>query len=401
MSDYDTQKTAQIRLVLTDYESELNAIDIETNQEKAQILSAIEAEESEIKSLLEQYRQIKRRKEIDGVKSSYQNLNEFKQNLLLKIKLESQIDDEQRLFSAVNDEQRVSTGLDLNQANGYDRPQLVATQATDIIPRSDVPQEDAIVPDEPDPVEEPEVAQLIQFIEDKSPQELVKFYPNDVSEVLPSFNLNDTRVRDRVLQRYQKRDLNIYKSLLKLYQKPNIIEVNNIPDFEALSTQDKEYHEFLLENYPLSLPFFWFLINREPDSIRYVVMEFAIDHIIQTNTLDKDPYRRELSLNLSELLEMNNEAPLSEFLRDLFLCFHPQRVSQKTNSRNKYFDYMDSLITTQSTLQYSDVLLLWNHMKKSGYHVVSSADFSPISSIENPQNNNGKSIAPPSEHDLL
>lgn len=400
MSDNPEQKSAQIRLILADYQSELNAIDIETNQEKTRIISAIEAEELEIKSLLEQYRQIKRQKELDEVESSYQNLSEFKQNLLLKIKLESQVTNDEAILSS-----------NQNQASDYEQSQLVVTQSTDIVPPTNLSQPDifpknAIVSDispEPDIPPEPEVAELIQFIEDISPQELVKFYPHDVSKILPSFNLSNTVVRDKVLQRYQKRDLDIYKSLLKLYQKPDLANSNNIPDPDSLSTQDRKYHNFLQINYPSSLPFFWFLINREPDSIRYVVMEFAIDHIIQTNTLDKDPLRQDLTLNLSELLEMNNEAPVSEFLRDLFICFHPQRVSQKPNSRNKYFDYMDRLVTTQSTLQYSDVLLLWNHMKKLGYHVVSSADFSPTLPTQDSQsqNGNGKNIAPPSEHDLL
>ena len=87
MSDYTEQKTKQLRLILSDYQSELNAIDLETTKEKAQILSAIETEELEIKSLLEQYRRIKRHKEIDEVKSSYEELTQFKQNLLLKIKI--------------------------------------------------------------------------------------------------------------------------------------------------------------------------------------------------------------------------------------------------------------------------------------------------------------------------
>lgn len=401
MSNTPDQISAQIRLILKDYQSELNAIDIETKQEKTRILSAIEAEELEIKSLLEQYRQIKRQKEIDKVKSSYQNLSEFKQNLLLKIKSESHLTDKELMLSG---DQNQNQNQNQNQATNYEQPQLVATQSTDTIPQSNISSENAIVSNdstEPDIPPEPELAELVQFIEDKPPQELVKLYPHDVSEILPSFNLGDTAVRDKVLQRYQKRDLDIYKSLLKLYQKPDLAKSNNIPDPNSLSTQDKKYHDFLQINYPLSLPFFWFLINREPDSIRYVVMEFAVDHIIQTNTLDKDPLRQDLTLNLSELLEMSNKAPRPEFLRDLFICFHPQRVSQKPNSRNKYFDYIDRLVTTQSTLEYSDVLLLWNYMKKSGYHVVSSADFKPIAPTEDTQNNNGKSIAPSSEHDLL
>ena len=110
--------------------------------------------------------------------------------------------------------------------------------------------------------------------------------------------------------------------------------------------------------------------------------------------------RRDLSLRLSELLEMNNNAPLADFLRDLFICFHPQRVSQKSNSRNKYFDYMDSLITTQSTLQYSDVLLMWNYMKKSGYHEVSSADFSPMPPTDENSSNGSLNLAPESDRDI-
>ena len=238
-------------------------------------------------------------------------------------------------------------------------------------------------------------------MEERSASEIVKLYPADVSQIIGNFDLNNATVRDRLLKHYRQRDLDIYKSLVKLYQKPNLAEFDDVPTPDSLSEEDRKYHEFLQANYPLSLPFFWFLIDREPDSIKYVVMEFAIDHIIQTNTLAGDPHRRELSLRLPELLEMNNDAPLKEFLRDLFICFHPQRVSQKANSRNKYFDYMDSLITTQSTLQYSDVLLMWNYMKKSGYSEVSSPEFDLTIPTADDSQNNHKSLAPNGDLDIL
>ena len=443
MSDYAEQKINQLRLILSDYQSELDAIDIETDKEKARILSAIESEELEIKSLLEQYRQIKRHKEIDKIRSSYESLTQFKQNLVLKIRSESQSIDTQNLLS---DEQpqasnHESLQLDIDNPQQSDREEdepLDSTVAPTVIPDANPeidevnasgvrPALDEDATHKSSPLElsargtvdddgnltaqeidqenqlfkDPEVEKLIQFVEERSASEIVKLYPADVSQIIGNFDLNNATVRDRLLKHYRQRDLDIYKSLVKLYQKPNLAEFDDVPTPDSLSEEDRKYHEFLQANYPLSLPFFWFLIDREPDSIKYVVMEFAIDHIIQTNTLAGDPHRRELSLRLPELLEMNNDAPLKEFLRDLFICFHPQRVSQKANSRNKYFDYMDSLITTQSTLQYSDVLLMWNYMKKSGYSEVSSPEFDLTIPTADDSQNNHKSLAPNGDLDIL
>ena len=443
MSDYAEQKINQLRLILSDYQSELDAIDIETDKEKARILSAIESEELEIKSLLEQYRQIKRHKEIDKIRSSYESLTQFKQNLVLKIRSESQSIDTQNLLS---DEQPQASNyeslqLDIDNPQQSDREEdepLDSTVAPTVIPDANPeidevnasgvrPALDEDATHKSSPLElsargtvdddgnltaqeidqenqlfkDPEVEKLIQFVEERSASEIVKLYPADVSQIIGNFDLNNATVRDRLLKHYRQRDLDIYKSLVKLYQKPNLAEFDDVPTPDSLSEEDRKYHEFLQANYPLSLPFFWFLIDREPDSIKYVVMEFAIDHIIQTNTLAGDPHRRELSLRLPELLEMNNDAPLKEFLRDLFICFHPQRVSQKANSRNKYFDYMDSLITTQSTLQYSDVLLMWNYMKKSGYSEVSSPEFDLTIPTADDSQNNHKSLAPNGDLDIL
>jgi|GEM_PF-3585468 len=407
MSDYTEQKTNQLRLILSDYQSELNAIDAETSEEKARILNAIENEELEIKSLLEQYRQVKRHKEIDGVRSSYEDLAQFKESLLSKIESESQLIDVQESPSSVQYQNGSQQNIQSDTPQKLNNPPASTVTPTviqgTVTKLNEEPNlTDKEVDRETEILEDPAVKELIEFVEQRSAAEIVKLYPADVSQIIGNFDLSNTRVRDLVLQYYKKRDLDLYQSLLKLYQKPNLVELSSIPSLDSLSEEDRKYHEFLQANYPLSLPFFWFLINRESNSIKYVVMEFAIDHIIQTNTLTGDPHRRDLSLRLSELLKMNHDAPLENFLRDLFVCFHPQRVSQKTNSRNKYFDYIDSLITTQSTLQYSDVLSMWNQMKKSGYKIVSSPDFDPIQlTPEDLDDSNQQSLDPESNSELL
>ncbi len=414
MSDYSDRKINNLRLILSDYQSELNAIDAETSEEKARILNAIEKEELEIKSLLEQYRQIKRHKEIDGVRSSYQDLARFKQNLLLKIKSESQpIDSTESLQPlqpqsirhqdiASNSKDEDNTSRELNNPPELTAtPTKIQTKATKLNDEQDLATEEEEIEGETEILEYSTVNELIQFVDESSLEEIVKLYPADVSQIVENFDPSNTKVRDLVLQHYKDSDPDIYQSLLKLYQKPNLTDISDVPSSDSLKKEDLKYHEFLQANYPLSLPFFWFLINREPDSIRYAVMLFAIDHIIQTNTLTGDPHRRELSLTLSELLKMNNGASIEDFLRDLFICFHPQRISQKTNSKNKYFDYMDSIITTQSTLQYSDILLMWNYMKKYGYAVVSSPDFALSLPKTEDLDSSNQSIAIESDSQLL
>lgn len=411
MSESMEQALERIRLNLTGYQSELNAIDVETTQEKERILSAIKAEEAEIKSLLDEYRNIKRQKEVEVVRSSYNYLSDFKQNLLLKIQSEAGSANNQQgpvtvlqanNFSSTSVEGGGAKKTHLQPDNSEQKVVEVGYKDEEQDTNKNKKNLDRQVKDNknPDGHDKDSVVQLIEFIDRTPAQELVRLYPADISHIVPKFNVNDTVVRDKLLQHYQQRNRNTYNSLLKLYQKPDLGQQVAIPNLDELTLEDRKYHEFLRVNYPSALPFFWFLINREPDSIRYVVMEFAVDHIIQTNTLEKDN-NRELTISLEELLRMNNKADVSNFLRDLFVCFHPKRVSQKSNSKNKYFDYVTNLIKTQSTLQHSDILRLWNHMTESGYYAVSSADFVLNQSSKNSGNGHDKSIAPNSQHDIL
>lgn len=371
MSEFTEPTLEQIELLLRDYQSELTTIDAETNLEKERILSAIQTEEAEIKSLLDRYRTLKRQQQLAVVQSSYNRLSDFKQSLLLKIKSTTENSDRHSLISQSS----------LPQMEGGEPKKLLSK--TNSLPAA-------------------EIKKFTEFIDGISPQELVKLYPADLVQALPDFKSNDPVIRGQLLRYYKKQNLPIYHGLLKLYQKPDLSQGDNpLPQLEQLPGKDRQYHEFLQANYPNALPFFWFLINREPNSIRYVVMELALDHIIQTNTLDNDPDRRDLSLSLSDLLEMNNQAPVAEFIRDLFICFHPQRVSQKSSSKNRYFDYISSLIKNQSTLEESYVLQMWNQMNQAGYHAVSAADFQVSQIIQEEQNGHSKSLAPASQHDLL
>ena len=356
MSKFQDLTLEQIKLSLSDYQSELNAIDKETVRERERILNAIEAEEIEIKSLLEQYRDIKRQKEVDTVRSSYNNLSNFKQTLLSKIKLETEADNEKS----------VAEPDSVTQAELIPTMEGGAAKKNIEQPRGDGETNQKI-----------KIIELINFIEGINADYLVQLYPADVIDFVPTFEVNNTIVKNGLLEYYRKRDVNIYNALLKLYQKPELEpDKIEIPNLEELSPSDRKYHDFLQNHYPKSLPFFWFLINREKDSIRHVVMEFAVDHIIQTNTLDKDSIRQELTLELSELLKMNDRVSLEDFLRDIFVCFHPRRVSQKSNSKNKYFDYISQLIRERSTLENPETLRIWNYMIKCGYNVVSSPEFS-------------------------
>lgn len=108
-------------------------------------------------------------------------------------------------------------------------------------------------------------------------------------------------------------------------------------------------------------------------SFRYVVMEFAIHHIILTNSLDNQ--EQSLSLNLKYLLELNNGASLPNFLRDLFISFHPKRFDTKNNGQSKYYDYINNIIVKQSTLDNSEVLQLWTYINQSQYDRVVADDF--------------------------
>jgi hypothetical protein len=377
----------QIKLSLSGYQSELDKIDAETVQEKESILNAIRAEEAEIKSLLAQYRNIKRQKEVELVKSSYNNLSSFKQALLSKI-----------------DSEKVETKtINTKAINTNNREFLIESSSP--IQVDHHPELEGGVPkkiekqfEENQSVNQKvKIIELIQFIEGMNAQDLIKFYPDDVANIIPGFKVNNTEVKDGLLEYYQKRDLDIYQSLLKLYQKPELNNTVPIPNSEGLSIADRKYDSFLRTNYPKSLPFFWFLVNREKDTIRYAVMEFSVDHIIQTNTLDNDPNRLELTLKLPELLEMKNQTSVYVFLRDLFLCFHPHRVSQKGNSKNKYFDYVNNLIKTQSTLEHSEILRFWGHLIKSGYNTVGDENFAMVQ----PENNYHNGLTTASPKDLL
>ena len=337
----------QIKLSLSDYQSKLNEIDTETDQEKKRIIDAIKAEENEIESLLSKYRDIKRQKELEIVKSSYDNVANFKKTLLLKIQSEAQ---------GIS---YVEQDTELVSISAQDTNQLTDNQAKS-----------------PEVNQKIKVVELIQLIEGMTAQDLVKLYPADIDSMVSSFEVENTDVKDGALEYYQERNPDIYNAILKIYQKPYLAGKVAVPDVAELSSKDREYHDFLQANYPKAIPFFWFLINREQDSIRYIVMEFAIDHIVHSNTLDDDPNRQELSLDLNDLLAMNyQQIHVKDFLRDIYLCFHPKRVSQKSNSKNKYFDYVNSLIKDQSSLEQSEILQIWNHMNKVGYSEVTSPNF--------------------------
>ena len=362
MSQSKNLTLEQIKLSLGDYQSELSAIDRETVEEKERILNAIQAEETEIKSLLEQYRRIKRQKEIEVIESSYNHLTDFKKNLLSKIDLEKE-----EINKRESELQSVKDKLLPTMEGGV--PKKISKQLED---NQGVNQKIKII-------------ELINFIAGIDANYLVKLYPADVQESVPTFEVSNTIVKKGLLDYYKQRDKNIYNALLKLYQKPQLNrETINIPPVEKLSLAERKYHDFLESYYSQSLPFFWFLVNREKDSIKQIVMEFAVDHIIQTNTLETDLNRQELTLELREFLEMNDRASIEDYLRDVFLCFHPYRVNQKSTSRNKYFDYVNKIIENQSSLENSEIIRNWNYMLKCGYEVVSSPGFAmPHSSANN------------------
>ena len=358
-----TDKMEQNKPNLTNYYSQLSEIEAKANKEKELLTNAIEAEQAEIKSLLEEYQRIKQQKEIDVIKESLDKLSDFKQQLLGKIKSEIETSDAQYFQDEFGPE---IPDLD----NSTDSTSALAAGDADA-KKLEVEQNN-----QEEVGNEETLAQLIEFIDRTTHQELVKLYPANVTTVVPNFNVHNAVVREQLLEHYQQQNANTYNALIKLYQKPDIKYQVNIPNIQDLEDEDRKYHEFLLINYPNALPFFWFLVNREPDSIKYAVMEFAMDHIIQTNTIDTENVRHELALSLNELISMNNGASLTDFLQDLFLCFHPQRASKKNNSTNKYFDYINNLIKLESTLEHSRILQIWNYMNQSGYDAVSSADFS-------------------------
>ena len=358
-----TDKIEQNKPNLTNYYSQLSEIEAKATKEKELLTNAIKAEQAEIKSLLEEYQRIKQQQEIDVIKASLDKLSDFKQQLLTKIKSEIESSDAQQfqdeLEHEIPDLDNITESTSSSTAEEYDAKKLTIEQNN----YEEVDNEDTL-------------RQLVEFIDRTTHQELVKLYPANVGTVVPSFNVHNAVVRDRLLEHYQQNDTNIYHALVKLYQKPDIKYQVSVPNIQELGDEDRKYHEFLLINYPNALPFFWFLVNREPASIKYAVMEFAMDHIIQTNTIDTENVRHELALSLNELIGMNNGANLTDFLRDLFVCFHPQRASKKNNTTNKYFDYINNLIKLESTLEHSRILQIWNYMNQSGYDSVTSAEFS-------------------------
>lgn len=358
-----TDKIEQNKPNLTNYYSQLSEIEAKATEEKELLTNAIKAEQAEIKSLLEEYQRIKQQQEIDVIKASLDKLSDFKQQLLIKIKSEIESSDAQQfqdeLEYEIPDLDNITESTSSSTEEEYDAKKLTIEQNN----HEEVDNEDTL-------------RQLVEFLDRTTHQELVKLYPANVGTVVPSFNVHNVVVRDRLLERYQQNDANMYHALVKLYQKPDIKYQILVPNIQELGDEARKYHEFLLINYPNALPFFWFLVNREPASIKYAVMEFAMDHIIQTNTIDTENVRHELALSLNELIGMNNEASLTDFLRDLFVCFHPQRASKKNNTTNKYFDYINNLIKLESTLEHSRILQIWNYMNQSGYDSVTSADFS-------------------------
>jgi hypothetical protein len=393
MTESINQLIEQVKHNLTNYQSQLNEIEIESNKETERILAAIRAEEAEIRSLLDEYRHLKQKNEIEAFQSSFNYLADFKHSLLSRIKSG---------VTTVKIEQiptiQIPT-ISIQKADNIS-DSAIATKAGEETPKKS--NTESIEYDIQEGVEnETIITELIEFIDQITAQDLVKLYPANVSRIVPGFNVNDTVVKDKLLQHYYQRNKNSYNALVKLYQKPELKTSITIPDIQSLAAKDRKYHEFLSKYYPNALPFFWYLVNREPDSIRYVVMEFAVDHIIQTNTLDNNNSPNELSISLKELLTMTNGVSLTDYLRDIFVCFHPQRVSSQNNSKNRYFDYIDSIIRKEATLEHSNVLQLWNYMNKSGYHAVASDDFFLAAPNNSQQNGNGNNLAPTSQHDIL
>lgn len=401
MTKQISQLIEQIKLDLNNYQSQLSDIEIESNQEKERLLEAIRAEEADIKSLLSKYRNLKQKNEVDVVRSSFNSLSTFKRNLLAKI--DSENNPSSSLSAAPDFEQKLQDfeiDLEANSSSAGDMPKKFEAQpvngyvgAPTKTAKNGNNQAIAINQIKPEAQsangymdtkiqvakeennQSTTINQMLEFIDSCSYQDLAKLYPANLVKIVPDFNVLDTAVRDYVLKHYQKRDRNICNALIKLYQKPTIKQEIEVPETQSLGIKDRKYHDFISHNYPNALPFFWFLVKKEPNSIRYVVMECAQDHIIFTNEADPSNNPNQLSLSFAELLEINNGANLEVYLRDIFICFHPQRVSSKNDSKNKYFDYIDSLITQGATLENSKALKFWSQMKQFGYQTVAADDF--------------------------
>ncbi|MGF1589265.1 MAG: hypothetical protein ACFCU7_08485 [Pleurocapsa sp.] len=370
MNQQINQIIEQIKINLTDYQSQLNQIDLENANEKKSLLEAIQAEQAEIESLIDKYRQVKQKNEIEAVRSFFKHLSDFKRNLSSKIQSET------------NEVMIRTQPQPVNQSNSANSAAIPASEPKDNLPSKSATESEQLDP-ETKARQEATLAQLIDLFERTSSQELAKLYPADVLRIVPSFDVNDLAIRNQVLKKYQQSDRQIYDSLVKLYQKPYIDKQVAIPSEQEMSSKDKKHHDFLLTNYPKAIPLFWFLVNQAPDSIRYVVMEFAIHHIILTNNLDNQ--EQALSINLKYLLELNNEASLANFLRDLFISFHPKRFDAKNSGQSKYYDYINNIIIKQSTLDNSEVLQLWTYMNQSQYEQVVADNF--LAQFEQKRNN--------------
>lgn len=365
------QLIEQIKQNLSSYQSQLSSIEIESDREKKRLLAAIKAEEEEIQSLLIQYREIKQKSEIDVIRYSFSSLNNFKQSLIEKIKeegsaapaaqtattLEEKINEVEDLSTSADEDSVEELEAALESENSSDLQANIDTEITENVSQLE------------------DVSQLIQSIDSIELERLVKLYPHNLAQIAPGFDIRNSKVKNTLLRHYQTKDGNFYNALVKLYQKPDREYTDTVPNTKDLSQKDRQIHDFISNNYPNALPLFWHLVNREPDSIRYVVMECAKDHIVSTNEIDITDNPNLLQINFKELLEMNNGSSLEAYFRDLFVCFHPKKPSSSSNSRNKYFDYIDYIINGQATLEHSKILKFWTQMKQFGYQTVAADDF--------------------------
>ena len=353
------QLIEQIEGNLTNYQAQLQQIDIETDNEKKSLINEIQVEQAEIKSLLDKYRQIKRQNEIEVVRSYSTHLTDFKKDLLSRIQLETE-------RASAEFQQQHSSASNSNTT-------ALPKSAGELPKKSESELHDSSVREAKAAI----LAKAIALFDRISPEELVKLYAKDISRLVPNFDANDTLVRDNLLEHYQENNRKTFISLAKLYQKPDLSDPVVIPAAEKMSEQEREHHNFLLADYPNAIPHFWFLVNSSPKSIKYVATEFAVHHIVNTNNLSVSNTERTLSMNLKYLLNLNNESSVSNFIIDLFLSFHPKRFEPKNNTQSIYFNYINDIIIKQSTLEHGEILQLWTYMKESGYEVVVSEHFSP------------------------
>ena len=419
---------------ITNYQSQLNSIETESESEKELLLKAIEIEEAEIKSLLTQYRDLKQKQEIEVIRNSFASLTDFKQILMQKMQqeadtsqttevtlsLEQKISEFENLSGSSNngsaatedlpkklDNSILAREISIESANvslavkekpeeleGIEALQeLKVAQELEVADETETleaPQELEVedetetleapqeleVEDETETLEAPDdISKVIESIDQIDYQRLVKLYPHNLTQIIPGFDIKNTELRDSLLQYYLVNNSNIHNALVKLYQKPEKKYQGIVPNSRKLSQRDRKVHDFILVNYPNALPLFWHLVNREPESIKYVVMECAKDHIICTNEIDPNNNPNLLKIGFNELLSLNNGSSFEGYLRDLFVCFHPRKLSSNKNATNKYFNYFDRLIHEKATLEHSKILKFWTQMKHLGYKTVAADDF--------------------------